>query len=67
LGCVECTLGARIDDQCHALGLIVRPIGNMCVFSPPLIITKSQIDEMISILAKAISLTEASLKVQGIL
>jgi adenosylmethionine-8-amino-7-oxononanoate aminotransferase len=75
LGCVECTLGeagkdrpgieqklgAMIDKHCHDMGLIVRPIGNMCVFSPPLIISKAQIDEMMGILARAIQLTEAEL------
>jgi adenosylmethionine-8-amino-7-oxononanoate aminotransferase len=33
----------------------------MCVFSPPLIISKAQIDEMMEILAKAIRLTEDEL------
>lgn len=63
MGCVECELnqgagdleldyelGNRIDKHCQELGLIVRPIINMCVMSPPLIITKDQIDEMILIL-----------------
>ena len=81
LGCVECTLGenalgreklegtlgTEIDAYCHELGLIVRPIGNMCVFSPPLIISEAQIDEMVSILSKAISMTEANLRAQGVL
>ncbi len=63
MGCVECELnqgagdleldydlGNRIDKHCQELGLIVRPIINMCVMSPPLIITKDQIDEMVLIL-----------------
>lgn len=68
VGCVECKvdpgtpevtdldnqLGARIDAHCAELGLIVRPIGNMCVMSPPLVITESQIDEMIYILREGI-------------
>ena len=75
LGCVECTVGARrseqpdleaklgavIDGYCHDMGLIVRPIGNMCVLSPPLVITVEQIDEMMSILARAIEKAEAEL------
>jgi adenosylmethionine-8-amino-7-oxononanoate aminotransferase len=36
------------------MGLIVRPLINMCVFSPPLIITKSQIDDLFDILESAI-------------
>ena len=46
--------GALIDDKCEALGLIVRPLLNMCVFSPPLVITRPQIDEMFDILEEAI-------------
>jgi adenosylmethionine-8-amino-7-oxononanoate aminotransferase len=36
------------------MGLLVRPLINMAVFSPPLIITKDQIDEMFDILEKAL-------------
>lgn len=75
LGCVECTvdksdsrdmpsdLGSIIDQHCHENGLIVRPLGDMCVLSPPLIITAGQIDEMVAILASAIAKTEAQLKI----
>lgn len=57
MGCVECVahatqrplaldkeVGSRIDAHCQKLGLIVRPLINMCVFSPPLVITRDEID-----------------------
>ena len=69
MACVECELnegdsnlemdyeiGNRIDEHCQALGLIVRPLVNMCVMSPPLTITREQIDEMVGILRKGIEL-----------
>jgi putrescine aminotransferase len=69
MGCVECELSAgkddlemdyeignRIDKHCQELGLIVRPMINMCVMSPPLIITREQIDEMIGILRRGIEM-----------
>ena len=69
MGCVECELiqggddltmdyeiGNRIDWHCQAMGLIVRPLVNMCVMSPPLTITREQIDEMMGILRKGIEL-----------
>jgi len=69
MACVECELqqgeddlemdaelGDRIDRHCQAMGLIVRPIINMCVMSPPLTITRAQIDEMVAILRKGILL-----------
>ncbi len=69
MACVECEImqgnndlamdyeiGNLIDKHCQELGLIVRPIINMCVMSPPLIITRDQIDEMVAILRKGILL-----------
>ena len=53
---MDVELGSRIDRHCQALGLIVRPLINMCVLSPPLTISKSQIDEMVSILRQGILL-----------
>ena len=47
-------LAARIDAHCQQLGLIVRPVYNMCVMSPPLIITKEQIDDLVGILRSGI-------------
>jgi adenosylmethionine-8-amino-7-oxononanoate aminotransferase len=55
---IDAEFGARVDKKCEAMGLIVRPLINMCVFSPPLIITKAQIDEMFDILDKAIAQTQ---------
>jgi putrescine---pyruvate transaminase len=43
------------------MGLIVRPLINMWVFSPPLIITPSQIDRMFDILDRAIGQVEAEM------
>ncbi len=54
MACIECVadresndplqldkdVGKRIDPHCHELGLLVRPLINMCVMSPPLIITE---------------------------
>lgn len=67
VGCVECSIGpndttiqadrsigARIDNHCQELGLILRPNINMCVFSPPLIISTDQINEMFDIMEEGI-------------
>ena len=43
-----------LDEACEKMGLLVRPLINMAVFSPPLIITKDQIDEMFDILEQAL-------------
>lgn len=76
MGCVECVadrdsrdpllidkdVGNRIDAHCHELGLLVRPLINMCVMSPPLIITREQIDDMVGILREGISRTMDDLR-----
>jgi len=63
MACVECeeatgtnglSVGERIDRYCQLQGLIVRPIYNMCVMSPPLIITRDQVDDMIRMLRHGI-------------
>ncbi len=51
---LDTELGTRIDRHCHELGLLVRPLVNQCVFSPPLIITHEQVDRMFDILREAI-------------
>ena len=81
MGCIECKiktsdkdalsfdydLGNRIDKHCQQLGLIVRPIINMCVFSPPLIITREQLDDMFDILREGLELTMRDLREEGLL
>lgn len=68
MGCIECSydgdrnsslesdyaLGAMIDAECQQNGLVLRPIINMCVMSPPLVISADQIDSMFDILTNAI-------------
>jgi adenosylmethionine-8-amino-7-oxononanoate aminotransferase len=71
MACIECVadrdsnnpltldleVGKRIDRHCQELGLLVRPLINMCVMSPPLTISPEQIDNMAVILRQGIALT----------
>jgi adenosylmethionine-8-amino-7-oxononanoate aminotransferase len=80
MGCIECVIsrdskdpltldyeiGNRIDKYCQDLGLLVRPMINMCVMSPPLTITRKQIDEMMQILRKGIELVMEDVRNEGI-
>lgn len=80
MGCVECVadrgsrnplaldkeVGGRIDAHCQDLGLIVRPLINMCVFSPPLVITTGEIDRMFDILAEGIRRASDDLAREGL-
>ncbi len=63
---LDLEVGKRIDKHCQELGLMVRPIINMCVMSPPLTISRSQIDDMVDILDKGIRLTMDDLTREGL-
>lgn len=80
MACVECVssktsrtpltmaydIGSRIDAHCQQLGLVVRPIINMCVISPPLIITEEQVDTVVALLRKGIERATDDIRKEGI-
>lgn len=45
----------EVDKLCQERGLIVRPVYNSCVMSPPLIITKDEVDRLVEILGSSIA------------
>jgi len=47
-------IGKLISDAADAKGLMVRPIGNLNVMSPPLIISKEEVDFVVSTLRQCI-------------
>ncbi len=73
MGCVQCSvdgdpqsdlgcdyeIGNQIDIECQKRGLLVRPVINMCVLSPPLIISESEIEQMFAVLRKGLEATSA--------
>lgn len=48
------------------MAVLVRPLINMCVMSPPLTISESQIDQMADILRRSILMTQDELKREGL-
>ena len=59
-------IGALVDHYCHQYGLLVRPFINVCIMSPPLIITRAQVDELVLALRKGLEAALADLRDQGI-
>ena len=55
-------IGELVDSYCHDLGLLVRPLINVCIMSPPLIITREQIDDLVGALRKALLLAQQELR-----
>jgi 4-aminobutyrate--pyruvate transaminase len=54
--------GAIADRNARAQGLILRSIGDRIAFSPPLIITEAEVDELAVRLQKTLDATWAELK-----
>ncbi|MFQ5984527.1 MAG: aminotransferase [Alphaproteobacteria bacterium] len=58
---LEVKIGNRIARQAQKRGLIVRPLGHLNVLSPPLILTREQIDEIVAILRASIEAAQDDL------
>ena len=54
-------IGKRIADHAEALGLIVRPIGALNILSPPLVLTREHVDDLVAMLQEAIERTVSDL------
>ena len=59
-------IGNRIADHCQNRGLIIRPIAHLNVMSPPLIMTRDQIDTLVGTLRESIEATMDDLKREGV-
>ena len=62
----EAAIGNRIAAHCQSRGVIVRPIAHLNVLSPPLILTRQQIDTMVEVLHDSIRATQDDLIREGI-
>ena len=63
----SCNISKRISNACEADGLLVRPIGHLDVLSPPLTITREQVDFVVDTLKRAIIKATAELKAEGVI
>ncbi|GAX91320.1 adenosylmethionine--8-amino-7-oxononanoate transaminase [Effusibacillus lacus] len=50
----EDRVGIRVCRRCRELGMLLRPLGNVIVFMPPLASTEAELDEMLTVLEQAI-------------
>ena len=63
----EANISKRVSDACEARGLIARPIAHLNVMSPPLILTREQIDDMVEMLRDSVLNADRDLKKEGFL
>ncbi len=61
----ELDIGKRVANEADKMGLIVRPIVNLNVMSPPLVINRDHIDFIVNILRQAILHASLKLKTEG--
>lgn len=57
----------RVFKRCLGRGIVVRPVGNVLVLSPPLIINQGQCDTIVNALHQSIEEVAAELKVAGLI
>ncbi|EGV28318.1 Acetylornithine transaminase [Thiorhodococcus drewsii AZ1] len=81
MACVECNISGNpvaaedkditaartVDKFCDEAGLIVRPYEALLILSPPLVIDKEGIDQLVSILAQSIEQATEELKAKGLI
>ncbi len=60
------TVGFKCREHCFANNLIMRHVGDRMVISPPLIISKAEIDTLIERATRALDLTYSQLQEEGL-
>jgi adenosylmethionine-8-amino-7-oxononanoate aminotransferase len=63
----EAMIGARIAKKCQQAGVLVRPVGSFNVISPPLILSKDQIDDLVEALRKGVEAVVDELENEGLM
>lgn len=63
----EAEVAHRVYRHCKSRGLMMRPIGPLCVFSPPLTFDKAAIDQTVAIVKDSLAATVSDLSKEGYL
>ena len=58
----ELNISKRISDACEARGLMVRPLGHLNVLSPPLVLTREDIDTIVAVLRESVVSVEPEIR-----
>ena len=61
----ELEIGMVCRGHCFREGLIMRAVGDRMIVAPPLVITRAQIDEMVSLIRRCLDLTLADARQAG--
>jgi putrescine aminotransferase len=58
-------VGMLCRGHCFANGLIMRAVGDRMIIAPPLVMNRSQIDEMVALIRRCLDLTLAEVRAKG--
>jgi putrescine aminotransferase len=61
----DLAVGMMCRAHCFNNGLIMRAVGDRMIISPPLVMTRAQIDEMMALIRQCLDATLADLRAQG--
>jgi putrescine aminotransferase len=61
----ELEIGMVCRSHCFREGLIMRAVGDRMIIAPPLVITRAQIDEMVTLIRRCLDLTLADVRRHG--
>lgn len=61
----ELEVGMLCRGHCFGNGLIMRAVGDRMIVAPPLVITRTQIDEMVALIRRCLDLTLADVRRNG--
>ena len=62
----EVRIAHRIFAHCRERGVLVRPLGHLNVLSPPLVLSRDEIDELVGVLRESIRATADDLLREGL-
>ena len=58
-------IGGRCRDNCFNTGIVMRSVGETMVVSPPLVITKPEIDELVRLARESLDATARQLGIMS--
>ena len=61
----DLSVGMVCRGHCFRSGLIMRAVGDRMIISPPLVMTRAHIDEMVALIARCLDLTLADARKNG--
>ena len=61
----ELNVGMLCRNHCFGNGLIMRAVGDRMIVAPPLVMTRTQIDEMMDLIRRCLDLTLAEVTARG--